>query len=400
MEGHPVWSVWIEEGRLRSRLHVGRPSRRPLALPGERWVRVRNYLAGIDEQDLALARGELRGAARLALPRMRRRYLGREVVGTVTETGPEVTLVREGDRVVLQSEAVSTCATLGLHPPCQACAAWNVSLCEHRTLPYPGTGAGWSDEMIVHESQLFPVPSALSDDQAVLLEPAARATRAVLQRSPEPGTEVLVIGGGAMGQLVIAALHAAAPGPHITLASDAHYQTEAAKKQGVTSIISGNYRDMLLRGAELANAQIMRRGGQIYVHGGYDVVFDCRGADQSVDAALQLVRSGGTVVLVAGATRPMQLDISPLWREEVTVVGIAGPGSESLPEDMVESVGARLSSLALAGRLMLKQRLNTGTIITHREPARQIRQVLRLAAEPLRNHVIRAVITFDAEGAS
>ncbi|HKD75877.1 MAG TPA: zinc-binding dehydrogenase, partial [Ktedonobacterales bacterium] len=184
------------------------------------------------------------------------------------------------------------------------------------------------------------------------------------------------------------------------LAVDAQHETDAAKKQGISSIISGNYRDMLLRGAELANAQIVRQGGQIYVHGGYDVVFDCRGADQSVDAALRLVRSGGTVVLVAGATRPMQLDISPLWREEVTVVGIAGPGSESLPEDMVESVGAHLSSLALASRLMLKQRLHTDGIITHREPARQIRQVLRMAAEPQRNHVIRAVITFDAEGAS
>ncbi len=393
-----MWSVWIEESRWRSRLRVGRPSRRPLALPGDRWVRVRNYLAGIDEQDLALARGELRGAARLAQPRMKRRYLGREVVGTVTEVGPDVTLVREGDRVVLQSEAVSTCATLGLHPPCQACAAWNVSLCEHRTLPYPGTGAGWSDEMIVHESQLFPVPSALSDDQAVLLEPAARATRAVLQRSPEPGTEVLVIGGGAMGQLVIGALHAAAPGPHITLAADAKHEIDAATKQGVSSIVSGEYREMLLRGAAMANAQIVRQGSQIYIHGGYDVVFDCRGADQSVDAALRLVRSGGTVVLVAGATRPMQLDISPLWREEVTVVGIAGPGSESLPEDMVESVGAHLSSLALAARLMLKQRLNTNGIITHREPARHIHQVLRLAADPQKNHVLRAVITFDAEG--
>ena len=394
-----MWSVWIEEARpriFRSRLHIGKPSRRQVPLPGARWVRVRNIMAGLSEPDLALARGDLHGTEQLTLPHLKRRYLGREVVGNVVEIGSDVVLVRVGDRVVLQNDAISTCATLGLQPPCRACASWNVALCEHRTLPWPGTGAGWSDEMIVHESQLFLVPSALTNDQAVLLEPAARAIRAVLQRAPEPGAEALIIGDSAMGQLVITAIQAIAPGAHITLATDAPVAATSANKLGVTAIIPGKNSEMLVRGAELTNAQTFQHGKQTYIHGGFDVIFDCRGANHSIDAALRLIRSGGTIVLVTGPTRAMPVDISPLWYEEVNVVGVTGPGAESLPEDMAESVGIHSSSLALAARLMLKQRLHTETIITHREPASQMQQALHLATEPSKNGVMRVVITFNA----
>ena len=394
-----MWSVWIEEAGPRlwpARLHIGRPTRRDPPLPGARWVRVRNRMAGIDAQDLALARGELHGTARLALPRLKRRYLGREVVGIVTEIGADVTLTRTGDRVVLQTEAVSTCATLGLQPPCRACAAWNTALCEHRTLPWAGVGSGWSDEMIVHESQVFLVPSSLSDDQAVLLEPAARAIRAVLQRLPEPGTEVLIIGGTAMGLLTLLALHAIAPGPRITLATDGTHAADAARKLGANAIISGAHKTMLEQGAAQTNSQTFQHGSETYIHGGFDVIFDCQGADDSIDAALRLTRSGGTLVLVSGPTRTTKLDISPLWHDEISVVGIAGPGAEQLPEDMAESVGVRSSSLALAARLMLKQRLKTDMIITHRFHAKEIRNALAIAARSTTNNVTRAVITFDS----
>ena len=50
--------------------------------------------------------------------------------------------------------------------------------------------------MLLHEQQLFRVPVGLTDEQAVMLEPAATAAHAVLRHLPQPGERVLIIGAG------------------------------------------------------------------------------------------------------------------------------------------------------------------------------------------------------------
>lgn len=87
-------------------------------LPGPRWVRVKPRLAGICGSDLHLVfiEGDLR-VAPAALPGHKRSYLGHEVVGDVTEVGPEVSRFRVGDRVVLQKG--NDCLTAEIQPPCQ-----------------------------------------------------------------------------------------------------------------------------------------------------------------------------------------------------------------------------------------------------------------------------------------
>ncbi len=396
-------SVWVEESWLSAlrgpmgRLRVGRVPRRALKLPDGAWVRVANRLAGVDEGDLALARGGAREFASHAMPRPHRRYLGREVVGIVTEVGAEVSLVRVGDRVVLQTEPQASCLTLGLQPPCRACAVANVALCEHRALPWVGVGAGWSEEMVVHEGQLFLVPTQLGDEQALLLEPASRALRGVAQRLPDPGALVLVLGGGALGQIAIEAIQALAPGAHVTLATGEAYQERLATQRGAEAVLPAR-RDLLLaRGAEHTNAQSFVRGGQRYILGGFDVVFDCLGSRDSLDVALRLARSGGAVVVIAPPARAGRLDIAPVWHDEVTISGITGPGAESLPQDMSESIGARTSTLALAARLFRKNRLHLEGIVTHRLPARQVRRALAIAANPARHEALRVALTFEAE---
>jgi threonine dehydrogenase-like Zn-dependent dehydrogenase len=391
-----VWSVWLEqagpwhlnpfEKRGVPRMKMGRPIRRDIPLPGSKWVQVRN---------LALLRGTVGSSAHVALPIPRRRYLGREVVGVVQEIGPEVTLVRVGDRVVLQHEAQASCATLGLHPPCHPCARGDVEICEHRTLPWDGLGAGWSDTMIVHESQIYPVPSPLSDDQSMLLHSAGIAIRAILQRLPEPGSELLIIGGGAMGQLALSALRAIAPGTRVTIATNYKHEGDVATQRNVNSLISAHVSELLQQGAEKTNAQIFLRGGNRYILGGFDTVFVCQGDHASLDAALRLVRGGGAVILlVPPSQRSLALDTESLWSDEVSLICIASPGTEALPEDMAESVGARSSTIALAARLMMKQRFDIEGIITHRQQYRTIPQALHMAGSPSHSASIRVALTF------
>lgn len=409
-----MWCVWLEDsgarvalgrmvqtilpgtwtgslGRVRNR-QLGR---KPMALPGDQWVRVRNTLGGLGEIDIGLARGRDRAGIDAALAREQRRFLGREVVGRVVETGADVTLVQTGDRVTLIGPAQASCATLNLQPPCQACAGGNVSLCEHRAVPWAGTGAGWSDEMIVHESQLFLVPAALTDDQAVLLEPAARAVRAVLYRLPDPGAQVLIIGGAMQGIFLLAAIKALAPGAVVTYATDAPHEQKLAQDLGCQSIISAHIGTLLAQGALLTNAQTFQRGGAPYLLGGYSIIYDCLATSASIATAVRLAHSGGLVVIAGMPQGEVRLDATLVQRDEVSLVGIAGAGMERVPEDVKDGKAGRWSSLAVAARLMRKGLFKTEGMISHRLPARRLRQGLRLAGESSRNGVARAILTFD-----
>jgi threonine dehydrogenase-like Zn-dependent dehydrogenase len=369
---------------------MGAPTKHAVPLPGGEWVRVRNTQAGLGEADLALALGDTQGTAAQVIPQPQRRYLGREVVGHVIEVGADATLVRVSDRVVLNGEALSRCATLNLQPPCKPCASGNPTLCEHRAVPWAGTGAGWSDEMIVHESQLFLVPDALSDDQAVLLEPVARATRAILRRLPEPGMQALVIGGNAVGLLLAATLRALAPSAHVALATDQRHEAQAAHDMGVEAVLPARTGELSQRGAMLTNAQTFLRQGTTYVLGGFDLIYDCLGTNDSLAEAVRLARSGAMVAIVAAPARAVRLDPSLVQQDEVSIVGIAGAGSEPAPPDAKTNQGGRWSSLAVAARLMRKGQLHTAPLITHRLPSTDFRPALRQA----RTGALRVIITF------
>src|SRR5215469_9703218 len=191
-------------------LQVQNLPRQPL--PAANWVRVRNRLAGICRNDLRMIYVDRDSSvAPAALPGRTLSYPGHEVVGEVIEVGDEVRDLQVGDRVVLQSGP--NCITSGNQPLCRSCASGNYSLCEFASFlsgPEP-IGGGWSEEMLVHEQQLFRISPEMNDEQAVLLEPSAVAVHAVLRRLPLHYEHVLIIGAGTIGLLTLQAIHALVP---------------------------------------------------------------------------------------------------------------------------------------------------------------------------------------------
>jgi L-iditol 2-dehydrogenase len=132
----------------------------------------------------------------------------------VIEAGPEVDNVGVGDRVAMRIDWPS-CFQQDLAQPCRQCAAGNYMLCENvglRPAPVIDAGCGFSPFMVMHRTQPFRIPPALTDDEAVLLEPTAVAVHAVMRRAPRPGEKVLVIGSGTIGLLTLAVAKALEPG--------------------------------------------------------------------------------------------------------------------------------------------------------------------------------------------
>lgn len=206
------------------------------SLPSPNWVRVRNRLAGICGSDLHLIFADADPRiAPAALPGRKLLYPGHEIVGEVTEIGDDVQHLQVGDRVVLQSGP--NCLSTGVYSPCRSCEAGYYNLCEQGVLPGPQPiGGGWSEEMLLHEQQLFRLPKEISDEQAVLLEPTAVAVHAVLRHLPQPGDRVLIIGAGTIGLLTLQVIHALAPEVKVSVLARHASQREQAKQMGATLI--------------------------------------------------------------------------------------------------------------------------------------------------------------------
>ncbi|HXZ06053.1 MAG TPA: alcohol dehydrogenase catalytic domain-containing protein, partial [Ktedonobacteraceae bacterium] len=310
-------------------LQVQNLPRQPL--PAANWVRVRNRLAGICGSDLHMiyVDGDFR-IAPAALPGHRYTYPGHEVVGEVIEVGDEVQLLHVGDRVTLQSSP--NCITSGAQLMCRSCASGNYSLCERANYlagPEP-IGGGWSEEMLVHEQQLFRISSKMNDEQAVLLEPSAVAVHAVLRRLPQPGENALIIGAGTIGLLTLQVILALVPGAIVSVMARYPFQIELATRMGATHIL---YPQDSYQGVERTTGAKLFTGNfnNKMLLGGYEVIYDTIGSKQTVHDSLRWARAGGTVVLVGLSLHPMQLDLTPIWYQEIDLIGTLAHGMETWP---------------------------------------------------------------------
>lgn len=342
-------------------------------LPGPRWVRVKTRLGGICGSDLHLVyiEGSL-SVAPAALPGHARMYLGHEAVGEVVEVGPQVTRFRPGDRVVLFRG--HDCYTAEIRPLCRHCAVGNWSQCENSSeLRGPeAIGGGWSDEFIRHEEALFPVPDDLSDEEAVVIEPASNGVRAALRGEPQPGDKVLIIGAGTLGLMTLQAVRAAQPDCDITVSVLFPRQGEEAMKRGATRVLVRE--DLYQATARLTGAKLYTGAfGNRMLKGGFDLIYDCVGSPQTLGTALRCARSGGRVVNVGITLAPMTLDITPIWHEEVDLRGFLSHGTE-------EWEGVRLSSYERVLKWRAEGRLNLKGIVTHKFPQARYREALTLAA--------------------
>lgn len=353
-------------------------------------VRVHNRLGGICGSDIHFvqADGDFR-IAPAALPGITRIYLGHELVGDVVEVGSEVRGYKVGDRVACQTLAGS-CLGQGREPLCRYCAAGNYALCEEARQQDPhSVGGGHAEEWVAHEGRFFPVPDDLSDEQAVLLEPAACGLRAALRRRAQPGDRVMVIGCGTIGLMTLQSIRAIQPDCEITALAQFDYQADMARKLGASNIImlgSDAYSEV----ARLTGGRVYRgRLGNRTVVGGFDLVYDCVGKAQTLRDALRWARAGGTVVLVGVNLAPMHVDLTPVWYSEVELVGIMAHGGE-------EWQGERVSTFDLVVRLLREGKLNFDGFITHRFPLSEYRKAFLTAMDQAGSHTIKVI--FDHQG--
>jgi threonine dehydrogenase-like Zn-dependent dehydrogenase len=362
-------------------------------LPRPDWVRVRTRITGICGSDLKQV--ALNGSwdnpltALISFPHV----LGHEAVGVIEEVGPEVKMRKIGERVLL--DPWLPCKARGIDPPCDPCKAGDHTMCRNfdsGCLPagiHLGNNAAvpgvFAECFVAHESQCYPVPASVSDEAAVLGDPFCVSLHSIL-RAPPPGDEpVLVWGLGALGLMAVAILAKLYPSVPVYAIGRHPHQVELAKRFGAREVIVGKGAEIIERIAQLTGAKVLRPwSGLPWLLDGVSVVYDTVGSPETVETAIRVTRTHGTIV-ISGVEAPKRFEWTPIYFKEVNVTGSNAFAMESFR-------GRRAHAMEIFLGL-LEQGLDITPIITHRFKLTEWREAFRTLFDRRASGAVKVILT-------
>ena len=339
-------------------------------LLGDDWLVMGNRLTGICGSDSKQVLLDFGGAADnmmsafISFPQV----LGHEVVGVVEERGPAVRGLEIGQRVVLYPNL--GCRPRGITPICPACAeglystCWNfhdgrLSAGIHTGNAVEATG-GFADRLPAHESMAFAVPDHIADEVAVLADPWAVSFHAITRNPPPPGARVVVIGAGALGTTATSILRQLYPGVEVATVARWTAQATLARSLGAEVFADAEPGELVESLAEWSGAPLRRpwEGLPVAYPGKIDVVYDTVGSPTTVEVAMRVLKSQGTLVEL-GVSAPDRFEWTPWYFKELRLIGSNAFGLERF-EGRTAHAFEHYFDLLTAGRIDLDG------LLTHR----------------------------------
>ncbi|MFB3891207.1 MAG: zinc-binding dehydrogenase [Phycisphaerae bacterium] len=371
-------------------------------LPGDDWVRVRTLLGGLCGTDLAIIAQKQRPDSILQAFSSMPMMLGHENVALVEDVGPAADPSWRGRRVCV--EPTLGCTARGIEPPCERCRAGQFGACENFGASGAGryklpagtsigynsrTGGSFGPFFVAHLSQLVPVPEGVSDEAAVLTDPAACSLHAVLRCDLSDASRVLVYGAGVLGLGVIAALRAVGFAGRIDALDTAGYLEKLALKMGASQMLrlpsKGPARFEAVAARTGATVQRVRFGN-LMLSGGYDAAFDCVGSPQSIQECLKWTRARGQMVMV-GTGDGIGADLTAIWFRELTVLGAYGRQFEN-------TAAGRIGTYQLVHKFMAEGKLDLACLLTHKFPFVEYRKAFAVSLAKARHQAVKVALDF------
>ncbi len=243
----------------------------PTPTPPQGHVLVRVVKAGICNTDLEIARGYMGFSG----------VLGHEFVG-IAEGGS-----LQGRRVV--GEINLACGK------CPTCLAGMPTQCPHRTtLGIDRHDGAFAEYLTLPAENLHPLPNAVSDDQAVFVEPLAAALQTLHLTHISPHQRVVLIGAGKLGLLTAQVV--ALTGCDLVVIARQPRPFELLARWGISAA---------------TEQEVPPRSA--------DVVIDCTGTPEGFAAAQRLVRPRGVIHLKSTYHGLPQADLTRAVVDEVQV---------------------------------------------------------------------------------
>jgi L-iditol 2-dehydrogenase len=237
--------------------------------------------------------------------------MGHEAAGIVAALGDGVTNLSVNDRVTFDSTVY--CGA------CAPCRRGEVNLCDNRQVlgvscaDYRRAGA-FAEYVAVPSRIVYRLPDNLSFAEAAMLEAVAVAIHAVSLAQIFPESSALVVGAGMIGLLTAQALRAAGCS-RVFVADIDSSRLRLAQDMGATAVLSAET-DVV--------AQVLQLTGGI----GVDVAVEAVGRTETVTAAVESVRKGGTVVLVGNISPEITLPLQKVVTRQIRLQGSCASSGE------------------------------------------------------------------------
>ncbi|MFM7091417.1 MAG: zinc-binding dehydrogenase [Bacteroidota bacterium] len=224
--------------------------------------------------------------------------LGHEFGGLIAALGKNVSVWKEGDRVVSETAAI-----INPNSPMSKTGLYNLDP-DRKGFGY-GVNGAMTRYVRVPARCLHRVPTHLSFEEACLTEPCCVAYNAVaVNSSVKPGDRVIVIGPGTIGILCAAVARICGAEVAVVGLESDKLRLDIAKQYGCETIIGD------------ATEWAKDRDGL-----GADLIVDAAGASITLKMALQWVRPNGQITKVGWGPQPLGFSLDPLVQKNVTLKG-------------------------------------------------------------------------------
>src|SRR5215470_4929395 len=239
--------------------------------------------------------------------------MGHEYAATVAALGSDVDEFAVGDRVAVE-----------VHKGCERCEncikGWYTSCLNygnvakgHRAKGLTCDG-GFAEFAVNHINTLYKLPENLTFEQACMVTTAASPLWAIdLMGGYVAGETVLVQGPGPIGLIAVQLCKALGAG-RVILAGTRDSRLAIGAKLGADHTINVRSENLRERIREIT-------GGR-----GADCVLECAGGPSSMQEALENVKRGGRIGVVAWYAGPVEVDMNLAVRSNVRIYAARGEG--------------------------------------------------------------------------
>ena len=311
----------------------------PIPAPrgGEVLVKVRN--CGICGSDLHWFHG--RFPVPLICP-------GHEISGEIVAVGAEVTGPRVGDAVAI--EPLVVCGE------CEYCRTGNYQLCRRIEILGVTRPGGFAEYVVAPANTVYRLPTEVDYTTGTLTEPMAVCVHALRMANLLSGHRVLVLGGGTIGLLSVLAARLAGAAD-VTITTRHRTQADMGRRLGAARVFSATPAGETERAVFASDVPI-------------DVVVETVGGSaDTLRAAVESVRPGGTVVVLGIFTTPQVIPALDVVSKEVRLVGSVTYGCAGRRADFEIALGI----LATESRTVRQ-------LVTHSQPLEAIQEAFETAA--------------------
>lgn len=231
---------------------------------------------------------------------------------------------------------------------------------------------------LVDQSEAQLIPEGVADEAATWFGLACIVQNGVRRAAHELGDNVVVIGLGLLGQLVVQYLRCLGAGEIIAI-DTIPARLEMARAHGATHLMQTTVQE--------ARAEVERLTGGRRA----DVVYDVTGHHDVLAPALGLVRRFGKLLLLGDTGTPAQQTLaSGVLTEGLTIIGAHDSNPPSVPTDRDWWTKPHMAELFF--RFLARGQMDVDSLITHRYSPTQASQAYALLQE---NRAAAMGVLFD-----